>query len=972
MFNCQFYRTLSLRCLILIMLFCSVSVETTWAFVHPGCLSTQADLERMASKVAANAQPWKGSWDILIANSYAQLSYTPNPQTTICAGGVCDSENYMTLARDAAAAYQTALRYHVSGDTQYADKSIEIMNAWAATLEGFTGDSNAGLRAGLYGYQLACAGELMRDYSGWASADFTAFQNMMLTIFYPINSDFLIRHNNTCDSHYWANWDLAAMTSILAISVLCDDPAKFDEAVAYFQNGIGEGAVGNAVHYIHPDGTGQWQESGRDQGHNTLGMALMGPFCEIAWNQGVDLYGYAQNRFLAGCEYVAKYNLFNEVPYVTYINCEYVVQPGIASGGRGNIRPGWDMLYHHYVNRMGLAAPYTADYAAMVRPEGGGGDYGSTSGGFDSLGFTTLTHSLDPIASGAVPGDLLPYVKGSQVTLSWRGSAYASSYNVKRSSTSGGPYTVLAAVGAKDTYYIDSGLTAGATYYYVVSANNPGGESADSEETSATPDWQLYGVIIGTDGSYNNAGATKETVFDGSLKNFFDAPSSVAWAGLDLGEGASAVITEIRYCPRDNFSSRMVGGKFQGSNTADFSSGVADLLTITTQPTDGILTSRIISNGNAFRYLRYLCPAGGYGNVAEVQFLGTVSGLSAPAVPDNPDAAVVNGYQINLTWDAVDGAASYNVKRSTTAGGPYTIIRNVSEASDEDKNLAGETTYFYVLSALNSAGQSANSTEVRATTQTTSPIRVAQYEFENNVNDSSRNGYHATATGSPVYTTGKIGLAIDLDGIDDDITLPPGVANSDDITVAAWVNWNGGGNWQRIFDFGNNTSQYLFLTPKSDGSNTLRFAIRNGGDEQIVETSPLTVGQWVHVAVILAGDRVTLYVNGLPAAANNAVTINPNDFTPVNNYIGNSQWTADPLLGGMIDDFRIYNYALSETAVLRLAQQQMNMSDLSVLALWWLWLTKDCDPVSDCLDADLNGDGKMDFSDFVVLGENWL
>ncbi len=942
------------------------------AFVHPGCLSTQADLDRMSAKVAANEQPWQGSWDRLTANWHAQLTYTPNPQTEVCAGGVCSPENYMTLANDCAAAYQCALRYHVSGNTAYADKAVEIMNAWASVFERFTGDSNAGLRAGLYGYQFACAGELMRNYSGWASADVAAFKNMMLTIFYPINSDFLIRHNGTCDSHYWANWDLAAMTSVLAISVLCDDQAKFDEAITYFYSGIGEGAIGNAVHTIHPDGTGQWQESGRDQGHNTLGMALMGPFCEIAWNQGVDLYSYAGNRFLAGSEYVTKYNLGSDVPYVTYINCEYVVQPVISSAGRGTIRPGWDMLYNHYVNRMGWTAPYTQQYAAKVRPEGGGGDYGSTSGGFDSLGFTTLTHTLDPITAGAVPGDLLPYVKGSQVTLSWRGSAYAESYNVKRSITSGGPYTTLATVAGDDNDYVDPGLTPAATYYYVVSANNPGGESANSDQAAATADGQLYGTIIGTDGSYNNAGAAKETVFDGSLKNFFDAPSSVAWAGLDLGDGVSAVVQQIKYCPRPGFGSRMVGGKFQGSNTADFSSGVTDLFTVTAQPADGVLASRIISNATSFRYLRYLCPSGGYGNVAEVQFLGTVSGLSAPAAPGGLSASVVNGYQIHLSWNAVADAASYNLKRATNAGGPYIIVKNVSDTSDEDKNCPGETTYYYVVSALNSAGESANSTEAQGSTQTSAPIQVAYYEFEGDVDDSSLNGYHATTAGSPLYVAGKVGQAIDLNGTDDFVTLPSGVADSGDMTIAAWVNWDGGDDWQRIFDFGNNTDQYLFLTPKSGGSNTLRFAIKNGGSEQLVETTQLAAGQWEYVAVTLAGDRATLYVNGLPVDTNNAVTINPGDFTPANNYIGDSQWTADPLFAGLIDDFRIYNYALSEAAVLRMAQQQMNMGDLSVLALWWLWLTKDCDPGSNCLDADLDGNGEINLSDFSELARHWL
>ena len=81
------------------------------------------------------------------------------------------------------------------------------------------------------------------------------------------------------------------------------------------------------------------------------------------------------------------------------------------------------------------------------------------------------------------------------------------------------------------------------------------------------------------------------------------------------------VIAEVKYCPREAFSGRVVGGRFQGANTADFS-GAVDLFTISDQPTDGILTTQNISNDTAFRYVRYLSPEGGYGNVAEVQFFG--------------------------------------------------------------------------------------------------------------------------------------------------------------------------------------------------------------------------------------------------------------------------------------------------------------------------------------------------------------
>lgn len=505
-------------------------------FVHPGGMHTQTDFDRMRAKVIAGAQPWLDGWNRLIANPHAQLSWTPNAQPVVCrsGGSYCVNTygvaNYSVLYNDVAAAYQCALRYHVTGDTRYAEKAVQILNAWGSTLKLVDGDSDRFLASGIYGYQLANAGEMMRNYGGWSAADFAQFQSMMLEVFYPLNHDFLVNHNNACISHYWANWDLCNMASIISIGVLCDDRAKFDEAVNYFKIGAGNGAIGKAVYYVHPGGLGQWQESGRDQGHATLGMALMGPLCEVAWNQGVDLYGYAGNRFLAGCEYVAKYNLANDVPYAPYNNCDNVDQEVISASGRGTLRACWEMIYNHYVNRMGLAAPYTAQFAALVRPEGGGGDYGPNSGGYDQLGFGTLTYTRDP--SGVVPPAVPSEPTGLTASatacglarLTWNASAGATGYNIMRSIVSGGPYTTLLALNVTATNYTDTTAINGATYYYAVSALNAGGESAPSAEAglslpaSALPaGWSSVDVgNVGLAGSANFCGDTFTVLGAGS------------------------------------------------------------------------------------------------------------------------------------------------------------------------------------------------------------------------------------------------------------------------------------------------------------------------------------------------------------------------------------------------------------------------------------------------------------------------
>jgi autotransporter-associated beta strand protein len=710
------------RLALLVLVACLYQTVFGQTLIHPGCLSTQADLNRMTAMVQTGVHPWIDSWNILTNNSFAQTNYTPNPQGQISRTGT--GGNYQILANDIAAAYQCALRYYGSGDTNYANKSVQIMNAWAGTLTNLTGDPNIGLLP-LQGYQFACVGELMRTYNGWNQTNFANFTNMMFTLWYPLCNSFLTNHDGTCDTYIWANWDLCNMACMLSLGVLCDNRSVYNQAINYYETGVGNGAANQVVYYLHPGYMGQCQESGRDQGHCTLDPISLGVFCEIAWNQGDDMYGYNTNCLLAISEYVCKYNIqpfSNTVPYVDFCDCNEDVQDVVSTNSRGTVRPGWDLIYNHYVNIRGLSAPYTAQMAAQIRPEGGGGDYGGSGGGFDQLGFTTLTHTLTPIATNALPlpSGLMAQVRNNAVTLSWWGSAYASSYNVKRALSNSGPYTNIASGLTGSLYYTDVGLLPGVTYYYVISAVVGGLEGGNSLPVSAQANTQLNGAVIGSPGSFNSFGDTIANVYDGAVGSYYDAADvSGDWAGLDLG--VSNIITQIAYCPRAYFASRMVGGQFQGANVADFSSGVVTLFTVNIAPLDtetngepGTLTTQAISNTNSFRYVRYIGPVNGSCNVSEVQFFGYPSPASVPVAPTDLIATPGNT-QILLNWNASAGATSFNVQRSLVSGGPYTTVATgLTTTTYLDLGLANYSNYYYVVSAVNATGQSANSAEVVA------------------------------------------------------------------------------------------------------------------------------------------------------------------------------------------------------------------------------------------------------------------
>ncbi|MBW8863678.1 MAG: glycoside hydrolase family 97 N-terminal domain-containing protein [Verrucomicrobia bacterium] len=139
---------------------------------------------------------------------------------------------------------------------------------------------------------------------------------------------------------------------------------------------------------------------------------------------------------------------------------------------------------------------------------------------------------------------------------------------------------------------------------------------------TVSPSQLLTGTVIGTSGSFANGGNTKDKVFDGNLTTFFDAPTtSGAWVGLDLGAGNQKAVTMVRYCPRNNWSTRMFTGLFQGANMADFSDALP-LYVVGYTPPEGMYTICALSNRTVFRYLRYVSPPNGSCNVSEIQCYG--------------------------------------------------------------------------------------------------------------------------------------------------------------------------------------------------------------------------------------------------------------------------------------------------------------------------------------------------------------
>ena len=521
-------------------------------FVHPGLLHSAADLQRIKTKVAEGAQPWAEAWVAFTNNNrWIAQDYTPRPLEIVGRGvGATGQAN---ISSDCTAAYYNAIAWVVTGEERYAKKSIEIMNAWSYKCKEING-KDAVLCAGIYGYKLMNAAEIIRaTYPGWSRADIAQFKHLARDVFYPVIKDFATFANG--------NWDGAAEAAMISIGVFLDDRAMFDRAARYYLAGSGDGSL---LHYVIND-AGQIQETGRDQMHTQLGIGLISCVAEVAWQQGVDLYSAYGNRLLKGFEYTAKYNLGEDVPFepTTDRTGKYVHQrPSVRAEPRVQV---FEMVYNHYVNRAGVPAPYTARAAAARRPE---------SLAVDQVGGGTLLFSLPPLKAEAptrvpaIPGPIVAKGMDNGISLLWAASVGDSSYNVKRSAASTGPFAMIAK-GLTNITYLDATAPAGEVFYYTVSAANAIGSGNDTLPVGASAGlpkpWAQQDV-----GSPNPKGYS---LFDGSVFTIEGAGSNIGgkadqfhFAAVPL-TGDGTIIA--RYVPQTPSQFAKMGLMMRESNAAD-------------------------------------------------------------------------------------------------------------------------------------------------------------------------------------------------------------------------------------------------------------------------------------------------------------------------------------------------------------------------------------------------------------------
>ncbi len=395
-------------------------------FVHPGISHKQSDLERMRLQVEAGKEPWLATYRLMQQSGKASYDYQVQGKP-----GQTSMKGHGAFINDGFAAYYNALMWNITGDERHAEKCVEIFNAWS-DLKRI--EDQFALNNGRGPWKMLEGAEIIRStYGGWAQADIEKFQAMLV---YPGWSGTEVPEeairSRDC-TFYWniyqgdparhGNQGLFAYRSLMAMGIFCDNEIMYERALRYLQGQphrpddlpypsgppILSERLGSSneyydeyrqlrrddriedygynevmEHYIYENG--QCQESARDQAHALGGVSIISAMCEMAWNQGDDLYGHLDNRVLKGLEFYFRYNLSYEHAYPdqpapwepTVESGEFIkrsdrtgrwtslkINPWVASNfdrqsrGLHNFNGIYEMNLGHYKYRLGLPASET-------------------------------------------------------------------------------------------------------------------------------------------------------------------------------------------------------------------------------------------------------------------------------------------------------------------------------------------------------------------------------------------------------------------------------------------------------------------------------------------------------------------------------------------------------------------------------------------------------------------------------------
>jgi hypothetical protein len=627
------------------------------AFVHPGIPLTNADLTILRSNI--DREPWKTGYEALKADGRSRLDYKMRgPKERISRAPHVDRHLWMS---DMQAAWNLARMWCFTQDASYAQKSRDILIAWATTLKEFAG-SEANLDLGDYAFRYVGAADLLRGtWPGWTEADTDACKRLFRDVYWPRLG--LIR-----GSMGPANKGMLSLVAGGAIAAFCDDRDRFDLVIDLFR-------TSNSCGLPNTLSIGEIGESGRDQGHAYGQWLSMAMLSEICWKQGVDLFSERDNRLLAVGEYFARTNLLEPTPFVPFgtVDWHYLT---LSKGGWPHGQMGFHLLRGAYGIRKGLPTPWM-DRRWIQLTQTNVDDFVFLKSADDSVAKPlppVASPLLASLTSGLKHADLAGALPAGDATYSER------TWTVRGG---GEEIWTNGDDSAHFAYRLLDGDCAMVARVTSIEQTHIGAKAGLMIRTSLDPQAPRAWVAI-----------TPSRTAEFQFRNWTDL-----WSGAYRAKGVREIL-QGPYWVKIERKGETLGlfASADGTSWATLSSArYADL------PSKLYLGLVVCSLKNGTS-----CTA----TFTDVQITGG-DGNEKPAVPAAPLAicGAPGDAKVPLRWLESAGAITYNVKRSDRTGGPYKTLASVRGTSYFDRSANNGQTYYYVVSAVNSAGESTPSSE---------------------------------------------------------------------------------------------------------------------------------------------------------------------------------------------------------------------------------------------------------------------
>lgn len=238
---------------------------------------------------------------------------------------------------------------------------------------------------------------------------------------------------------------------------------------------------------------------------------------------------------------------------------------------------------------------------------------------------------------------------------------------------------------------------------------------------------------------------------------------------------------------------------------------------------------------------------------------------------------------------------------------------------------------------------------------------LAYWPFDGDVNDASGSGLHGVHIGEPNYAAGKVNAALEFDGATDYVDLPDDFADfTTGLTVTLWAKPTAAGSYARFLDWGNGAAADNILFYRVGTTNTLAFNVYQGGTAAaaVQAAEALESDVWQFLAVTMNGSgQVTLYKNGRPLQTGTVLV--PNVVVRTANYLGESNWDADALYTGWMDEVKLYNYAMTPDQIAQVYYEQEGEFCLE-------------NPIGDLSGPEGEPDCVVDLHDLQKLAEDFL